>query len=79
VLDQTGDGLKLGIHELISRLLLMDTEMKLALSGVDLKEPVRVVFAFAPPDQPLMREYRAGGAIPPASGGGLFVMTVSVS
>ncbi len=49
VLDQTGEGLKLGIHGLISRLLLMDTEMKLALSGVDLKEPVRVAFSFAPP------------------------------
>ena len=49
VLDQTGEGLKLGIHGLISRLLLMDTEMKLALSGVGLKEPVRVAFAVAPP------------------------------
>ena len=27
----------------------MDTEMKLALSGVNLKEPVRVAFVFAPP------------------------------
>jgi DNA invertase Pin-like site-specific DNA recombinase len=52
VLDQTGEGLKLGIHGLISRLLLMDSEMKLALSGVNLKEPVRVAFAFAPPNQP---------------------------
>ena len=52
VLDQTGEGLKLAIHGLISRLLLMDTEMKLALSGVNLKEPVRVMFAVAPPDQP---------------------------
>jgi site-specific DNA recombinase len=50
VLDQSGEGLKLGIQGLISRLLLMDTEMKLALSGVPLKEPVRVVFALAPPD-----------------------------
>jgi hypothetical protein len=40
-----GDDLKLGIHGLNSRLLLMDTEMKLALSGVGLKEPVRVAFA----------------------------------
>jgi hypothetical protein len=47
----TGEGLKLGIHGLISRLLLMDMEMKLALSGVDLKEPVRVTFVFAPPDR----------------------------
>jgi site-specific DNA recombinase len=52
VLDQKGYGLKLGIHGLISRLLLIASEMKLALSGVGLKEPVRVVFAFAPPDQP---------------------------
>jgi hypothetical protein len=49
VLDQSGEALKLGIQGLISRLLLMDREMKLALSGVDLKEPVRVTFAFAPP------------------------------
>jgi site-specific DNA recombinase len=49
VLDQTGDGLKPGIHGLVSRLLLMDSEMKLALSGANLKEPVRVAFAFAPP------------------------------
>ena len=34
---------------LISSLLLMDTEMKLALSGITLKEPVRVPFVFAPP------------------------------
>ena len=49
VLDRNGDGRKLGIPGLISRLLLMNSEMKLALSGVDLKEPVRVAFAFAPP------------------------------
>jgi hypothetical protein len=49
VLDQSGEALKLGIQGLISRLLLMDTEMKLALSGVNLKEPVRVPFASAPP------------------------------
>ena len=61
VLDQTGDGLKLSIHELISRLLLMDSEMKLALSGVGLKEPVRVPFAVAPPDQP---KANARAAIP---------------
>jgi site-specific DNA recombinase len=49
VLDQTGERLKLGIQGIVSRLLLMDTEMKLALSGVSLKEPVRVAFVFAPP------------------------------
>ena len=49
VLDQSGEGLKLGIQGLILRLLLMDTEMKLALSGVGLKEPVRAPFAVAPP------------------------------
>jgi site-specific DNA recombinase len=49
VLDRSGEALKLGIQGLISRLLLMDSEMKLALSGVNLKEPVRVAFAFAPP------------------------------
>jgi site-specific DNA recombinase len=49
VLDRSGEALKLGIQGLISSLLLMDTEMKLALSGVPMKEPVRVSFAFAPP------------------------------
>lgn len=49
VLDQSGEALMLGIQGLISRLLLMDSEMKLALSGVPLKEPVRVAFVFAPP------------------------------
>ncbi len=49
VLDRSGEALKLGIQGLISRLLLMDTEMKLALSVVALKEPVRVAFVFAPP------------------------------
>src|SRR5208337_1206387 len=58
---QTGEGLKLGIHGLISRLLLMDTDMKLALSGINLKEPVCVAFAVAPPDQP---KANAGGAVP---------------
>ncbi|MCX7038121.1 MAG: hypothetical protein NT005_03160 [Spirochaetes bacterium] len=49
VLDRSGEALKLGIQGLISSLLLMDTEMKLALSGVPLKEPVRVAFSAAPP------------------------------
>jgi site-specific DNA recombinase len=51
VLDQTGESLKLGIQGLIPSLLLMDTKMKLALSGVNLREPVRVVFSVAPPVQ----------------------------
>ena len=50
LLRRIGEGLKLGIQGLISSLLLMDTEMKLALSGITLKEPVRVPFVFAPPD-----------------------------
>jgi hypothetical protein len=40
----------LGISSEFAKLLLMDTEMKLALSGVNLKEPVRVTLALAPPD-----------------------------
>jgi DNA invertase Pin-like site-specific DNA recombinase len=49
VLDQSGEALKLGIQGLISSLLLMDTEMKLALSGVPLREPVRLLLVSSPP------------------------------
>ena len=40
---------KKGLKELISSLILQDTQIKVALSGVNLKEPVRVVFASSPP------------------------------
>ena len=47
-LDQTGEALKLSIQSLISMLLLMDTAIKLALSGIGPKEPVRVPFVARP-------------------------------
>ena len=40
---------KKGLKELISSLILQETQINVALSGVNLKEPVRVVFASAPP------------------------------
>lgn len=36
------------LKELISSLILQETQIKVALSGVNLKEPVRVVFASSP-------------------------------
>jgi hypothetical protein len=50
---------------LISKLLLMDSEMKLALSGADLKEPVRVAFALAPPARVELVAGRLTGELPP--------------
>jgi len=43
---------KKGLKELISSLILRETQIKVALSGVNLKEPVRVVFASSRWDEP---------------------------
>ncbi|UCB45804.1 MAG: hypothetical protein JSV25_16650, partial [Spirochaetota bacterium] len=40
---------KKGLKELISSLILQETQIKVALSGVNLKEPVSAVFASSPP------------------------------
>ncbi|MFW6138460.1 MAG: hypothetical protein ACOC7U_04725, partial [Spirochaetota bacterium] len=40
---------KKALKELISSLILRETQIKVALSGVNLKEPVRIVFASSPP------------------------------
>ena len=48
VLDGPAEGLKAGLHGLIASLLLMDTEIKLALSGGPLREPVRAVLVPSP-------------------------------
>ena len=50
VLDGPAEGLKTGLQGLIASLLLADTQIKLALSGVPLKEPVRLLFASSPPE-----------------------------
>jgi hypothetical protein len=39
---------KKGLKKLICSLILQETQIKVALSGVNLKEPVRVVFASSP-------------------------------
>ena len=39
---------KKGLKELISSLILRETQIKVALSGVNLKEPVSAVFASSP-------------------------------
>jgi site-specific DNA recombinase len=49
-LDGPAEGLKDGLQGLIASLLLTDTQIKLALSGVPLREPVRLVFASSPPE-----------------------------
>lgn len=48
VLNQPENGIKKGLKDLIASLILQETQIKVALSGVNLKEPVRVVFASAP-------------------------------
>jgi hypothetical protein len=40
---------KKGLKELISNLILQETQIKVALSGVNLKEPISAVFASSPP------------------------------
>jgi hypothetical protein len=40
---------KKGLKELISNLILQETQIKVALSGVNLKEPISAVFASFPP------------------------------
>ncbi len=50
VLEGPAQGLKDGLQGLIASLLLTDTQIKLALSGVPLREPVRLVFASSPPE-----------------------------
>ena len=50
VLDMPAEGLKAGLLGLIAGLLLADTEIKVALSGVPLREPVRLLFASSPPE-----------------------------
>ena len=50
VLDGPAEGLKAGLQGLIASLLLTDTQIKVALSGVPLREPVRLLFAPSPPE-----------------------------
>jgi len=49
VMEKPSNLQKDGLKELISSLILQETHIKVALSGVNLKEPVRVVFASSPP------------------------------
>ena len=49
VLNQPSDMLKNELQAMLASLVLGETQIKLALSGVHLKEPVRMVFVSAPP------------------------------